>query len=728
MSRLTRRLNILMVLVVLVSLSPERSYAQSGSPPPKVYIPLVSSNAGSLPPIIPSTTKVFSTNTTQQLASVSPDGTTYTFSSVTPDLQALKPGDVMASGITSTAPDGFLRKVDSISSSGGKVVVTTSQAALTDAIQQGTIDANETLTASAVTSQTTLPGVSRLEPQANGELGLHIDLSNVVLYDADGNSNTTNDQIVIHGGAIDITPNFRVHIDIKDGQLQDAYITGGAVETTRVPVVSSVNLNISLWEKQLGKKLNKLIGQYYFGDYTSWIVAPPGLPFPIVITPKLDVRVGVDGEVSAGVSMDVTQKATLTVGEKYANGEWSPVANFTNSFTFNNPQYFADAAVKGYGEAYIQLLFYHTAGPGIGLEAYLKFEADALPSTQFKLSAGLEAGVDFEIEILTHVIASFSASWPIMEKVLLQVGGNQPPNIPSNPNPPDHANGQGLNLDLSWSGGDPDGDAVTYTVYLEADNPNPTTIVSSYQNSTQYTASSLASNTTYYWQIIASDEHGASTAGPVWNFTTAPASTASSATLEVTGVGNASGESTYSGTYNTLYVGNTGNGDWPECSGSIESMKVEPLVGGSSFTEDFNSSSGFSQTDPDVYIANGKVNWTIYRDKGDQYIYKNIPAFSGDVRLTVVGQIESWTNNCNVRAGIGEGLGSGISINFGFFGGGCATNGPVVTASGVTLDYSENNCNFTGNWLWITSGTPYTAILTISSTGGSSPWISPVPQ
>ncbi|MEM7131092.1 MAG: hypothetical protein AAF702_32520 [Chloroflexota bacterium] len=142
-----------------------------------------------------------------------------------------------------------------------------------------------------------------------------------------------------------------------------------------------------------------------------------------------------------------------------------------------------------------------------------------------------------------------------------------------------------------------------------------------------------------------------------------------------------------------------------------------------SFTEEFDNDADFIQTDPDVAIANGQVNWNIYRGPfgEQQYVYREFPPFSGDVRLTVRGQINSWTNNCGVRAGIGSKINEGnesqhdtsISVNFGFFGGGCPTNGPLISASGVLPDATTNGCTFIGDWLWVNANTPYAAELTV---------------
>jgi hypothetical protein len=69
---------------------------------------------------------------------------------------------------------------------------------------------------------------------------------------------------------------------------------------------------------------------------------------------------------------------------------------------------------------------------------------------------------------------------------------------------------------LSWEGGDPDGNPVTYTVAFSPSDPPP--IVGT-TTLTQYTPT-LVRGTTYYWAITVSDGMS-TTAGPTWSFTTA---------------------------------------------------------------------------------------------------------------------------------------------------------------------------------------------------------------
>ena len=68
---------------------------------------------------------------------------------------------------------------------------------------------------------------------------------------------------------------------------------------------------------------------------------------------------------------------------------------------------------------------------------------------------------------------------------------NSAPNEPSSPSPTNGASGININTDLSWTGGDPDGDDVTYDVWFNGVE------VSTDQPETNYDPGTLAYKTTY---------------------------------------------------------------------------------------------------------------------------------------------------------------------------------------------------------------------------------------
>jgi hypothetical protein len=102
---------------------------------------------------------------------------------------------------------------------------------------------------------------------------------------------------------------------------------------------------------------------------------------------------------------------------------------------------------------------------------------------------------------------------------------NKPPYKPSNPSPQDKKDGIGLNPRLSWYGGDPDSsDTVRYDIYIGTSNNSLQKKDSLYKPATLqqifYDLENLWEKTWYYWQIVATDNHGASVKGPIWSFKT----------------------------------------------------------------------------------------------------------------------------------------------------------------------------------------------------------------
>jgi len=90
------------------------------------------------------------------------------------------------------------------------------------------------------------------------------------------------------------------------------------------------------------------------------------------------------------------------------------------------------------------------------------------------------------------------------------------PNVPGNPTPADGATDVMTTTSLSWSGGDPDGDPVTYTVAFGTDS-SPSVVGA--VTTLSYDPGTLVTSTTYYWRITASDGLS-TTVGPLWSFAT----------------------------------------------------------------------------------------------------------------------------------------------------------------------------------------------------------------
>ncbi len=97
---------------------------------------------------------------------------------------------------------------------------------------------------------------------------------------------------------------------------------------------------------------------------------------------------------------------------------------------------------------------------------------------------------------------------------------NHPPAVPNNPVPKDSATNVSRFVTLTWQCSDPDaGDTVRYDVFWGTNgNTGNVGITNSLQTSLDLGL--VASQVTLYWRVVAKDNNGAYSNGPIWRFTT----------------------------------------------------------------------------------------------------------------------------------------------------------------------------------------------------------------
>jgi internalin A len=100
---------------------------------------------------------------------------------------------------------------------------------------------------------------------------------------------------------------------------------------------------------------------------------------------------------------------------------------------------------------------------------------------------------------------------------------NQPPATPSNPSPGIGEIGVSRTPNFSWSCSDADSDTLYYSLRLKIDSQitQADNVAGSFTDTSfDYSQDTLDFNTKYFWQIVAEDNDGNSTTGPIWDFTT----------------------------------------------------------------------------------------------------------------------------------------------------------------------------------------------------------------
>jgi hypothetical protein len=128
-------------------------------------------------------------------------------------------------------------------------------------------------------------------------------------------------------------------------------------------------------------------------------------------------------------------------------------------------------------------------------------------STNAALAVNASAG----LVVTSHNVAALGSG------TFDNVAVGHPPSAPGSPTPENAAIGIGQNPPLTWSA---EG-ATRYDVRFGITNPPPAAATD--LTSAVFVPPALAQGSSYYWQVVARNGLG-STPGPVWSFTTAPAS------------------------------------------------------------------------------------------------------------------------------------------------------------------------------------------------------------
>ncbi|MBU2483415.1 MAG: hypothetical protein KJ760_20205, partial [Proteobacteria bacterium] len=74
-------------------------------------------------------------------------------------------------------------------------------------------------------------------------------------------------------------------------------------------------------------------------------------------------------------------------------------------------------------------------------------------------------------------------------------------------------------LVLSWDCSDPENNPLTFDIYLDIVSP-PLFKLASSNTTKSYVVNNLGWKTNHYWKVVAKDDQGNTTSGPVWKFTT----------------------------------------------------------------------------------------------------------------------------------------------------------------------------------------------------------------
>jgi hypothetical protein len=293
-------------------------------------------------------------------------------------------GDIIVSGISNKTPEGFLREVSSLSSD--KKTVFTSQATLEQTVQSAYLSFYKSLSPSSVISTSSLEGVSLLSPMfqtSSYKFGVNL---NNVLFDKDGNPNTTGDQVVLNG-KISFSPDFSLDFEIENKKLQ------------RVDFGLYVNqdANVTVGSNMMGLASSTKIKiiEYLFQPILLGFI-PAIVPIPIIATPKLGIYAELEPANLNPLSFRIEQSSLLNASLTYKSGLWSKTSSFVEDFDFSVQTPAAGTTLKAKVGPKLEVSLYGILAPNAEANAKLKFESQ---SSSWNLYGGLEASLGIDLKI-----------------------------------------------------------------------------------------------------------------------------------------------------------------------------------------------------------------------------------------------------------------------------------------------------------------------------------------
>lgn len=318
-------------------------------------------------------TKILNSNDASEISSLTDTQITFSQS------ENYSVGDILVSDITATTPDGLLRKVTRV----GDKIVYTESATLEDAIENLTFTANKNISRDIVIN------------------------SGVSLIDFNLSASADYQGLVSVGGNVGFSSDLVFELNIQNHHLSKLLVKNVVNESSSITLTAGSSLT----------SFNKeflLAPPYRFPPFAIYLPTTP--PFPIIITPKLEVVAGVEGGVSP-LTATASQSLSSELGLDYENGSWSII----KSIHTNPPSYsmnFADVAnLKAYVGPKIDFLIYGVAGPYANLDGYLNLELNT-GGDYLNLYGGLEVSLGVNMKIFSKTMFDFSSNildfnWPL---------------------------------------------------------------------------------------------------------------------------------------------------------------------------------------------------------------------------------------------------------------------------------------------------------------------------
>jgi len=295
-------------------------------------------------------------------------------------------GDIIVGQDDISAPNGFLRKVTSKTVQSGSVILETGQATIMEAFESMDIAETHQLLPSDVVSYKLHQGTTFIRNK-DGET-FAVDL-NCVLYDMDGDLQTTGDQIRLDG-EYSFTAALFAEIGIS-------WFTLNKFETG---ILTNQDVNVDLiaslqWE--FNEELEFDLAEFHMGAIPIGGV--------VWLVPTLTVEAHIHGDLTVTFQTGITYTQQLKYGFGWANDEFYNISEGSKEYSYTPPQFTAEFNFEPGVSLNASCLIYGVAGPYMAGKAGFHFQSTLNTDPYdreltFDLEAILYAVTGIECDIL----------------------------------------------------------------------------------------------------------------------------------------------------------------------------------------------------------------------------------------------------------------------------------------------------------------------------------------
>ena len=285
------------------------------------------------------------------------------FSGTTTELDKLADLNYLVAGITTKTPYGLLRKITGIRNDGSAIILTTTEAVLTDVVKEGVITLQMKLQEKNFTLKSKMDGVIVTGPNKAFE-GLAVTLQNLEMF-------KEGTRIAMLNGSIGISPEINLRIKISGKRINEINLVTSLNKIDEITITSNGAFN-----------------------GTREIVAAEFVHSPIIIDslvfiPEVRIICGYDGSVSGTVTSGVRQDRVITSEIKYTSSKWSedPLTN-TENHDFIRPLITESSDLKIFSGPEISLKLFGIPLQTIKATGYYSLEAQKTGSPLWRLFIG----------------------------------------------------------------------------------------------------------------------------------------------------------------------------------------------------------------------------------------------------------------------------------------------------------------------------------------------------